>query len=269
VYQQKIQTSRPGLIVLVLDDSISMSDPLVGGTDPKYLWVERYAGLILKELLARSNEVVADRAVIKPRYFVHTIVYGGGPTTWPNGSSAALDIENVIKAYAGGPAGSSSLGLTGGRGGTDSRAALQLACNYLQDAVQDDRFKDAFPPMVFHLTDGESQTDAEPVADQIKQLSTNDGNVLLVNALIGTNTNLNYAGPDDFPGYQDEDDSGPLDHSKKLFRMSSEAPETIRLNLVEDGIFPELRAGSRLYFDVRTREMLKHVLQLVGSQGSR
>ena len=51
--------------------------------------------------------------------------------------------------------------------------------------------------------------------------------------------------------------------------MSSEAPESIRQNLIEDGVFPNLRQGSRLFFDVRTREMLKHVIQVVGSIGSR
>jgi hypothetical protein len=46
-------------------------------------------------------------------------------------------------------------------------------------------------------------------------------------------------------------------------------PDTIHQNLVADGIFPKLRSGSRLFFDVRTKEMLKNVLQVVGSIGSR
>ena len=41
------------------------------------------------------------------------------------------------------------------------------------------------------------------------------------------------------------------------------------INLIDDGVFPQLRAGARLFFDVRTKEMLKHVIQVVGSLGSR
>jgi len=39
--------------------------------------------------------------------------------------------------------------------------------------------------------------------------------------------------------------------------------------LLNDGIFPQLREGARLFFDVKTKEMLKHVIQVVGSIGSR
>ena len=51
--------------------------------------------------------------------------------------------------------------------------------------------------------------------------------------------------------------------------MSSVAPEAITANLKADNIFPQLRDGCRLFFDVRTREMLKHVIQVIGSMGSR
>lgn len=269
MYGQKIQTSRPGLIVLLLDDSTSMQEHLPGTTDAKFMWVERYTGLILKELLARSNEVRGDRVVIKPRYYIYTVIYGGQQKVWPDGSTQELDIEKVIQAYAAGNGRQNSLGLGGLFGGTDAKSAFELAYRFLESAVKKELYQNSFPPMVFHLTDAESQTDAGPAADQIKQLTTSDGNTLVVNALIGTSTSLEYAGPEDFPGYQTEPEAGPRPDSIKLFRMSSEAPETIRSNLVEDGIFPKFRPGARLFFDVRTREMLKHVLQLVGSQGSR
>ena len=44
-------------------------------------------------------------------------------------------------------------------------------------ALAKDRFKDSFPPIIFHLTDGESQSDAEPLAQQIMSLSSSDGDV--------------------------------------------------------------------------------------------
>jgi hypothetical protein len=100
-------------------------------------------------------------------------------------------------------------------------------------------------------------------------LSATDGNVLMLNAYIGTQTSLSYTGPEDFPGYIAEEEAGPSEDNLRLFRMSSPMPESIRRNLVDDGIFPAVREGARLFFDVRTREMLKHAIQAVGSMGSR
>jgi hypothetical protein len=96
-------------------------------------------------------------------------------------------------------------------------------------------------------------------------LSSNDGNVLLVNAYIGTSTQLNYKDQNDFPGYLDEQEVGPNNDNLRLFRMSSVVPGTMRQNLINDGIFPAIRENVRLFFDVRTKEMLKHVIQVVGS----
>ena len=262
-YDRKISRAQPGLVELLLDDSGSMADNLPGTSDPKYLWVERYCGFILKELLARSTEMRGDTVEVKPRYYGHIIVYGSSPQLW---GAPEMDIQATVEKYT---TGGNSLGLGGKLGGTDAAAALQQTLDHLRRAVADNRFAESFPPLVFHLTDGMSDTDATPMATDIRQLTTADGNVLLVNAYIGTETSLNYKGPDDFPGYVDAGEAGPLQDNLQMFHMASEMPDTIRLNLIEDGIFPNLRSGARLFFDVRTREMLKHVLQVVGSLGSR
>jgi hypothetical protein len=263
MYGKKISRAEPGQIVAVLDDSGSMGNNLPGTSDPKFQWTERYFGIVLKELLARSTEVKGDAVAIKPRYYVTTLLYGSSPQLW---GAEVMDIQATVEKYA--KAGN-ALGLGGKLGGTDAAAALAMARDILTKVVADERFKNSFPPMVFHLTDGMSGTDPTRVADEIRRLATADGNVLLVNAFIGTQTSLAYKGPDDFPGYVDASEAGPSEDNLKLFRMSSEVPECIRANLIADGIFPKLRPGARLFFDVRTREMLKHVLQVVGSLGSR
>jgi hypothetical protein len=262
-YQQKISRANPGLIIMALDDSGSHADFLAGTTDPKYQWNERYTGIILKELLSRSSEVSGQGIVIKPRYFLHVIEYGSQPQLW---GDPVMDIETAVQKYT--EAGN-SLGLGGRLGGTDTAAALQMALADLQKVLADERFRNSFPPLLLHITDGESQTDATTVAEQIKQLATADGNVLMANAYIGTRTNLGYKGPEDFPGYVTSNEAGPSPDNLRLFGMSSEMPETIRQNLIDDAIFPNLREKARLFFDVRTKEMLKHVIQVVGSIGSR
>ena len=262
-YEKKISRQHPGLIYLVIDDSGSMADSLPGTSDPKFAWTERYSGIILKELLARSTEMKGDGAVVKPRYYFLVTTYGSQARTWSNGP---LDIEAAVEQYA--QAGN-ALGLGGHLGGTDAEAAYAEALVHLQAAVTSEQFRDSFPPMLLHLTDGMSHTNAEQQAEQVKQLTTSDGNVLVVNAFIGTQTSLSYQGPEDFPGYLEASEAGPSPDNVRLFNMSSEAPPCIHQNLVDDGIFPNLRSGSRLFFDVRTKEMLKHVIQVVGSLGSR
>ncbi|NLX15204.1 MAG: hypothetical protein GXY44_16370 [Phycisphaerales bacterium] len=263
MYDKKVSRAEPGLIFMILDDSGSMSDALAGTSDAKFKWVERYVGIIWKELVLRSTEVKGDTVVVKPRYYTHTILYGSQANVWGNG---IMDIQDTVEKYT---QSGNSLGLGGRLGGTDAQNAFQQAYAILQQAAADPCFKNSFPPMVFHLTDGESQSDAQAIAQQVKQLATIDGQVLSVNAYIGTQTNLGYKGPEDFPGYVSTSDVGSNSDNLRLFEMSSEMPECMHHNLVDDGIFPQLRPGSRLFFDVRTKEMLKHVIQVVGSIGSR
>jgi len=263
MYEKKISRAEPGLIVMALDDSGSMKDNLPGTTDPKFSWVERLYGVVLKELLARSTEIDGDSAVVRARYYTNNIIYGSSPEIWAKG---LMGIEDTVNEYT---SEGNSLGLCGGQGGTHGEAAYKAAYDFFVKTITDERFKDSFPPMLFHLTDGESQTDASAIAEDIKNLQTSDGNILIVNAYIGTETDLNYSGPNDFPGYVDVSEVGPSEDNIRLYNMSSIIPETIRQNLVYDGIFPNIRENARLFFDVRTKEMLKHVIQVVGSQGSR
>ena len=262
-YAKKVSRALPGLIVLILDDSGSMGWDLPGTSDKRYVWVERYTQHILKELLARSTETQGDSVLVKPRYYLQAVIYGSDAKLW---SPEILDIEKAIEKFS---TDGNTFGLCGGLEGTHTAAAFELACDVVSQAVADPRFKNSFPPLVFHLTDGEAGSDPSPAAEALKELATEDGNVLLVNAYIGTQTALGYRQSTDFPGYVDEAEVGQNEDNLCLYRMSSVAPAPIVDNLVEDCIFPELRQGSRLFFDVRTKEMLKHVIQVVGSIGTR
>ncbi len=263
MYTSRVSTTNPGLIQFVLDDSGSTQECFPGTTDPVYVWIERYCGIIMKELVARSTDVNNGEGVIKPRYYLSALKYGSSVEPW---SKKPLDIEEAVKRYT--EAGN-SFGLGGELGGTDTRKAFEAAEKILFRAIEDGRFNDSFAPMLFHLTDGLSQSDASKVAEKIKKLATNDGNVLVVNAFIGTETSLEYKDPEDFTGYTTEQEAGPSEDNIRLFNMSSPMPEAVYINLTEDGIFPNLREDARLFFDVRTKDMLKHVIQVVGSIGSR
>ncbi len=262
-YEKKISRAEPGLIGLVLDDSGSMHEPLRGTSDPKYKWVERYFGIILDELMTLSSDVKGDTGVIKPRYYLTVVKYGSRPELW---GSPEMDIQAAVELFS---QSGNSLGLGGNLGGTDTKAAFAEMLGHLKNSLAGERFRNAFPPMIFHLSDGESRTDASAIAEEMKRQCTADGNVLVVNAYIGTRTNLSYRGPEDFPGYVDVSEVGSSPDNVWLFEMSSVAPASIEANLKATGIFPQIRPGSRLFFDVRTKDMLKHAIQVVSSIGSR
>jgi hypothetical protein len=261
-YERKVERAHPTLIQMIMDDSGSMAGVLYGSGDARFKWVERYGGQILTELLYRSTEMSGGNPVVRPRYYLDIVKYGTVVQPW---SSEELDIGEAAQKFDA----THTFGLGGNLEGTDTAQAFQEAYDRLQVMINKERYRDSFPPMVFHLTDGESQTNAEPIAQKFAGLATSDGNVLVVNAYIGTQTDLDYKDSFDFPGYVTEAEVGANEDNLRLFRMSSVVPETIRQNLINDGIFPALRQGARLFFDVRTKEMLKHVMQVVSSGGSR
>lgn len=263
MHEQKISRANPGHITMLIDDSGSEEEPLAGTNDPKFKWIEFYLKAILYLLLQRSTETKGDTPIIKPRYYLSIIQYGSKPQFW---GDSVMDIETVVRKFADN---GDSMGLGGNLGGTETKSGMKFAYDNLKKVVNDDKFKNSFPPILFHLTDGEAQTDASSVAEKIKQLSTADGNVLVINGYIGTQTDLQYQGPEDFPGYVDVSEVGANEDNIRLFNMSSVMPACIEENLKAMNIFPNIRPNSRLFFDVRTKEMLREVIQVIGSVESR
>jgi hypothetical protein len=95
----------------------------------------------------------------------------------------------------------------------------------------------SFPPIVIHITDGESQDgDPVPYAQAVRSLATSDGNVLLFNCYLP----MNPAEPVLFPS-TDAKLLDPL--AKALFQMSSPLPDPFYRTAVQEG-FP-LQPGAR------------------------
>lgn len=95
----------------------------------------------------------------------------------------------------------------------------------------------SFPPIVIHITDGESQDgDPIPYAEAVKALSTNDGNVLLFNCHLS----MSAVQPFVFPAH---DQGLPDDLARTLFHMSSPLPEPFFRSAVQEGY--QLQQGAR------------------------
>jgi len=93
------------------------------------------------------------------------------------------------------------------------------------------RHPGSFPPIVVHITDGESQDgDPRPYADAVKKLATHDGNVMLFNCHLSMTAADPFMFPAGEPGLPDE-------LARVLFQMSSVLPEPFYRHGVMEG-FP-------------------------------
>ncbi len=96
---------------------------------------------------------------------------------------------------------------------------------------------ESFPPIVIHITDGESQDgDPLPYAEAVRALSTTDGNVLLFNCHLSMTTADEIV-------FASSEEQLPDALARVLFRMSSPLPEPIYNSAVAEGF--ALAPGAR------------------------
>jgi hypothetical protein len=144
--------------------------------------------------------------------------------------------------------------------GTPMRQAFQQAHAILQDWVVD--HPSSHPPVVINITDGASTDgDPSPIAEQIRNLSTDDGNILLLNLHLSAS----HARPKAFP---DSVEELPDPYAEMLFQMSSELPGSMREMAFEYGyrishtsrgfIFNATDVDAIQFLDIGTRPSNSH-----------
>jgi hypothetical protein len=121
-------------------------------------------------------------------------------------------------------------------GATPMCTALEYSRQIVEQWINLDH-QECFPPIVIHITDGES-SDGNPVeaASNLKQLKTNNGNLLLLNC------HLSMLAADKIM-FPHSIEVLPDPFARDLFEMSSVLPEPMYQRALADG-FP-LQPGSR------------------------
>jgi hypothetical protein len=208
-YSAEISRSNPSCFLFMIDQSGSMGDAFSGeGAKRKADGVADAINKLLQELVIRcaKEEGVWD-------YF-HVGVIGYGATVGPafGGTLSGKDLA-PISAIANSPArieertkkvddGAGGLVDTKIRfpiwfdptanGGTPMCQALSQARSTIQNFVS--QHPNSFPPVVIHITDGES-TDGDPMQSMrdLTGITTADGNVLLFNVHVSSNPNAKTA----------------------------------------------------------------------------
>jgi hypothetical protein len=101
--------------------------------------------------------------------------------------------------------------------------------------------RDCFPPIVVHITDGESQDgDPIPYAEAIQSLATDNGNVLMFNCHLS----MTASDPFVFPS---SDEILPEELARVLFRMSSVLPPPIFDRAVQEGFAVQPNARGMVF----------------------
>ena len=234
-YITEISRSTPTALLFIVDQSGSMEDKMSSGRS-KAQFVADVLNRTLATLITRCTKSEGTR-----NYFDIGVIGYGGDSAY-NGFQGALEssILHPISSIEASPLHIEERNkkMDDGAGGIVEQAVKfpvwfeprasggTPMCQAITKAAEEivvwcDSHPDCFPPTVLHITDGES-TDGDPekLAEQLRQIQTNDGAVLMFNLHVSTSG----ANPIEFPA---SETGLPDVFSKRLFRMSSHLPERL------------------------------------------
>lgn len=264
-YTAEISRSNPTAFLFLIDQSGSMGDP-VGKTNlSRAEFLCDALNRVVMNLIARSSKSEGVR-----NYFeLGAIGYGGQGVHNALKGSFSHQVFHPISAFERSPLAvedrvqkipDGAGGVIDQRvkfpiwfrpvadGGTPMRKALRMAAEELANWC--DAHPDSYPPTVLHVTDGEpTDGDPEPMAEQIRHIGTEDGDILFFNL----HTSDGKAGPIQF-GNNEHEIKDP--YGKSLFRMSSALPRLVADAAREKGYIVE--DGARgFFFNVEPVEIVE------------
>lgn len=251
-YAAEISRTNPSCFLFLVDQSGSMEDPW-GGEAGK----QKADGLatIINRLLQNLVLKCAKSEGVRDYYHVGVLGYGDAVGPAFGGALAGQELAPV-SAIANLPARieerkrKTDDGAGGlieqsvkfpvwfdpvAKGGTPMCAALKQARAILAGWL--DQHPQGFPPIVINITDGES-TDGDPsaAAAALRDLATDDGNVLLLNLHLSSQ----QAAPVQFPA---DDAALPDKWAKRLYQLSSPLPDFMQRIAAAEGF--AVGAGAR------------------------
>jgi len=245
MYSAQITRANPTCIILVIDQSGSMSDPFRGDSSTKKCdFVAEVVNHTLHDLVIRC----AKTEEVRNYYYVSVIGYGrnvgsafGSPLDKreivPIGEVAdnPLQVKSGYKKVSDGAGGWVEVPvrfpvwlIPSAEGKTPMCEALSQVSGILRQWLQ--QHPSGFPPTVLHLTDGES-SDGDPsaIGQEIMSLSTDDGPVLLFNCHISSRR----AAKIEYPG---ETESLRDGFAQTLFGISSPLPKNFLAAAAQLGV---------------------------------
>ncbi|MBD3172599.1 VWA domain-containing protein [Candidatus Bathyarchaeota archaeon] len=244
LYTAEISRGNPTCFIFLIDQSGSMEDPFGGEAEgSKAHAVADAINRLLQNLVLRC----AKAEGVRDYFHVGVIGYGlkvgpafegelGGEDLVPISQIGdnPLTIEERTQKTPDGAGGIIEQEIKFpiwfkpvAKGPTPMKKALKKAENILTDWLME--HPDCYPPIVINISDGEP-TDGDPsnVAQNIMELESSDGNVLLLNLHLSSS----QANPIEFP---DIKEALPDEFARLLYDMSSILPEKIRNEAESEG----------------------------------
>jgi hypothetical protein len=235
-YDAEISRSNPAAFIFLLDQSSSMRETLHGTHKQLSSFLANCVNEALRELV---NQCTRGDESVRDYFHVAALSYSDGEVknVWKDTSAYFQPISKIADSPARLEITTfkypNEFGITrieqvesevwfeaSAVGGTPMVKALEKTRDIVKEWVKD--HPASFPPIVFHVTDGEpTDGDPEPVATEIKQISTRNGACLLFNLHVSSDPSTEVV----FPSAEDQ---LPDDYAKKLFRMSSVIPGPLR-----------------------------------------
>jgi hypothetical protein len=244
-YSAEISRSNPTCFLFVIDRSGSMEDPFPNEKRRKADGVADAINRLLQNLVIRC----AKEEGVRDYFHVGVIGYGekvgpafsgglAGRDLVPISEIAALParVEERTKKVDDGAGGLIDQTVRFPiwfdpvyKGGTNMCQALAQTRGTLQYWLT--HHPDCFPPIVIHITDGES-TDGDPADEmtKLKGLQSSDGDVLLFNVHLSSNAKASAT------AFPDSADALPDDYARQLFEGASTLTPFMRSVASEQGI---------------------------------
>lgn len=251
-YDEQWSSANPGLLIILIDQSGSMTQPM-NGADQKTR--SEYASLAVNRVIQTIINKSFNGTTPKNRAFVSVIGYNQDIKDIASGyiqdlAASPKRIEKVAKKVADGAGGlvdtTTEMPIwvepIKKDGLTNMKGAFDLAKEVLDKWVADKPESPA--PVVINISDGvpywnhmdvkDCMNETADVVNEIQQITTKDGNVLVFNACIGDGVKSV------FPVSEDEigDEQG-----KFLYRISSTIPDAYYAVANKVGL--QVRPGSR------------------------
>jgi hypothetical protein len=229
-YSRPITRTEPSLLLFLIDQSGSMTEQIANSNTSKAQYVADAINRAIYQLAVK-----ATRDSSGPRHYFDIGVIGYGASVGAGWiGSLATAVVHPLPLLANQPARTEtrtkreSDGAGGilevnvefpmwveqrAGGGTPTAEAMEVAAR--ETAAWIANHPTSFPPTVIHITDGQHSTsDPEPMAEMIRSLQTQDGQVLLFNIHVDSKAGASIL----FPSSPHE---LPDEHARKLFAMSS------------------------------------------------
>lgn len=250
-YSAEISRQNPGCLIFLVDQSGSMKEPIAGGSGEK----KQVVADAINRLLYNSVLRCTKEDGVRPYFDVGVWSYGGAGEVSSSFSSDLLSIRDIAerpkrtevkqRRVPDGAGGTFTEDFQlpvwfdpVANGTTPMYAAFNTALGPLRNWLS--QHQRSFPPIVINLTDGAySDQSPLPLAWEMMQMSTADGNVLVFNCHISELEGVSVP----FPGATQA--AALKDLARELYEMSSPLPSAMSRAAQAKGY--QVEAGARGY----------------------